>query len=96
MLPEEIDLKEDGMRGFIILAAALVGGVAAVGPAQAAGICRTASLSCATTMPIGGYCECTAHGRTQDGTVAERVIARHGINATAAGCGAHPNAPGCR
>ena len=47
-------------------------------------------------MPIGGYCECTAHGNTQSGTVVSHPAPGRRDNATAGGCGAHPNAPGCR
>lgn len=63
--------------------------------ARAANVCRAANLSCATTMPVGGYCECTAKGQTQDGTV-EAGAPRKRANATAGGCGANPGAPGCR
>ena len=49
---------------------------------------------CSTTMPIGGYCECTAHGATHGGTVVN-TPAKRPINSTAGGCGAHPEAPGC-
>ncbi len=68
---------------------------AAVAPAHAA-MCRAGKLSCATSMPIGGYCECTARGVTEDGTVVEAPQSKRKINSTAAGCGARPNAPGCR
>lgn len=84
------------MPRFLLSAAALAAGIVLAAPADAANMCQTETLSCATTMPIGGYCECTARGRTEDGTVAERPVARRRINATAGGCGAQPNAPGCR
>lgn len=64
--------------------------------AARANICRADNMSCPTTMPVGGYCECTAHGVTRDGTVVESSHHHGHINATAGGCGAHPNAPGCR
>ena len=64
-------------------------------PALAVNICHAETLSCATTMPAGGYCECTAHGVTQGGTAAPRPAPGRKINATAGGCGAHPGAPGC-
>ncbi len=78
------------------LAAALftLAGLAA-GPATAANICHAETLSCPTAMPIGGYCECTAHGTTQSGTVVSKPAPHHKTNATAGGCGAHPGAPGC-
>lgn len=79
------------MGRFIILAVALA---ALAAPASAANMCRTASLSCATTMPVGGYCECTARGQTEDGTVASAAPRR--TNSTAGGCGAQPNSAGCR
>jgi len=65
----------------------------AAGPASA-NTCQTDKLTCATTMPVDGYCECTSHGMTQDGTVVS-TPARRPANATAGGCGAHPQAPGC-
>lgn len=65
------------------------------GPARA-NVCRADGQICPTTMPIGGYCECTSHGVTKGGTVmASRNHHAH-INATTGGCGVHPNAPGCR
>ena len=69
---------------------------ALLAPANAANLCSAPPLSCATTMPIGGYCECTSRGMTQDGTVVEAPVRGKRINSTAGGCGAQPNAPGCR
>ncbi len=74
-----------------ILLVAAFGGAAA----QAANTCHAETLSCATTMPVGGYCECTAHGTTKSGTVIAKAPAQPKTNASAAGCGAHPGAPGC-
>jgi hypothetical protein len=45
-------------------------------------------------MPVGGYCECSAHGNTQSGTVIAKS-SKTKTNATAGGCGDHPGAPGC-
>ncbi len=75
-----------------VLAVALVHG----GTARATNICHAETLSCATKMPVGGYCECTAHGTTKSGTVIDRPAAPPKTNATAGGCGAHPGAPGCK
>ncbi len=83
------------MRSTGYFAFALVVGLAAGSPAFAANMCRAENLSCATTMPVGGYCECTSHGVTKDGTVAASARGR-ADNSTAGGCGAHPNAAGCR
>jgi hypothetical protein len=63
-------------------------------PAFAAGICKAEKLSCGTNMPVGGYCECTARGVTESGTVVERT--RAPVNSTSGGCGTRPNAPGCK
>jgi hypothetical protein len=82
-------MRFTGYLAFAFLAAALTGG-----PAYA-NMCRTDNLTCATTMPVGGYCECTSHGNTEGGTVLNRSESRRGTNATAGGCGAHPNNPGC-
>ena len=68
----------------------------ALGTAHAANMCSAPPLSCATTMPVGGYCECTAKGQTVDGTVMERPVRGKKVNSTAGGCGTNPNAPGCR
>ncbi len=84
------------MRRFAILVASALAIAAPLTQAAAANMCKTETLSCATTMPIGGYCECTARGKTEDGTVADRPTQGRRTNATAGGCGAHPNAPGCR
>ena len=75
----------------VVLALAFSGGAA-----QAANMCQAGKLSCATTMPVGGYCECTARGQTTDGTVVTKAAPRRGAPATAGGCGANPSAPGCR
>jgi hypothetical protein len=67
----------------------------AAAPARAA-TCQAGKLTCATTMPVGGYCECTKHGDTQGGTVVAKSTRHRPVDATAGGCGAHPDAPGCR
>ncbi len=77
--------------GLAALAAFAVAG----GPARAAS-CQAEHMMCATAMPVGGYCECTARGATESGTVVDRPMSRRSMNATAGGCGAHPNAAGCR
>ncbi len=75
----------------VLLGATLLAG----GAASAANICQAGKLTCATTMPVGGFCECTAHGTTEDGTVVAKKAPQRKVNATAGGCGAHPDAPGC-
>lgn len=82
------------MRG-IGLGLVMLGSLLVSQGAMAANVCKAANLSCATTMPVGGYCECTSRGQTQDGTV-EAAAPRRGVNSTAGGCGANPKAPGCR
>ena len=86
------------MKYIAYLACAIVAGaVLPGGSALAANMCRAdGGLTCATTMPIGGYCECTARGNTQSGTVEAAPARGRGINSTAGGCGSQPNAPGCR
>ena len=76
---------------FAFLAAAAL----PAGPALA-NVCQTDRLMCATTMPAGGFCECTAHGQTEGGTAFVKAPRGQKMNATAGGCGAHPNNPGCR
>ena len=84
------------MRSVSYLSFALIVGLALASPAFAANTCQADNLTCATTMPVGGYCECTARGATHSGTVMSRPARGRTDNATAGGCGAHPNAPGCR
>lgn len=65
----------------------------------AANICKAGDLTCSTTMPTGGFCQCTSGGNTQDGTVAEDPSTQAHpprSNASAGGCGDQPNAAGCR
>ena len=84
------------MKTIGYLACALVANAAlAAGPALA-NSCQAGRLMCATAMPIGGYCECTSHGETESGTVVTPPARSRPVNSTAAGCGAHPDAPGCR
>ncbi len=83
------------MTSVQYLCAALLACAAfAAGPAQA-NTCQAGGLICATTMPAGGYCECTAHNDTQSGTVVAAPVRGQRTDATAGGCGAHPDAPGC-
>ena len=78
-------------------AAAVIGCVLALSGGHAlANICQTDHMSCATTMPVDGYCECRAKGTTEGGTVVEKRAPHSSINATSGGCGANPNSPGCR
>lgn len=79
-----------------LLAPALLALGLATGSAQAAGICRSDHLTCATNMPVGGYCECTARGSTEGGTVEARPAPGNKVNSTSGGCGSQPNSPGCR
>jgi len=75
-----------------LLAAAVLGG----GAASAANICRADKLTCSTNMAVGGFCQCTANGSTQDGTVVSESAPDQRVNSTAGGCGAQPADPGCR
>ncbi|HTW68553.1 MAG TPA: hypothetical protein VMB34_08330 [Acetobacteraceae bacterium] len=74
-----------------LTAAMMLGGGQALG-----NVCRTDHLTCATTMPVDGYCECRSRGATEDGTVVAVRPPHSRINGTAGGCGANPSAPGCR
>jgi hypothetical protein len=81
------------MRFMRCLAFALLASVALGGGPAFAKVCQTANLACASTMPMGGFCQCAAHGTTENGTVMSAP--KQHMNATAGGCGTHPNAPGC-
>ena len=52
------------------------------GSAFAANVCQADKLTCPTTMPVDGYCQCKAHGMTADGTVVAKPVAHRTINAT--------------
>ncbi len=84
------------MRFFSHLTLALFAAAALAGGPASAATCQADNLTCPTTMPEGGYCECTSHGTTRDGTVVAKPAPHRRQNATAGGCGAHPEAPGCR
>lgn len=65
------------------------------GGAALANVCQTDHLMCATTMPVDGYCQCTARGNAEDGTVVAKAPHGMKINSIAGGCGANPRSPGC-
>lgn len=71
----------------VVLGVAAIGG----GPASA-NTCQAGGMTCPTGMPLDGYCECTSHGVTKDGTVVRvsRPSPRHTPD-----CRATPQAPGC-
>ncbi len=84
------------MRLTGVLSAALMAvGLLAGGPVLA-NTCQAGKMMCPTGMPEGGYCECTSHGNTEGGTVIGKAPPRRPMKATAGGCGAHPDAPGCK
>ena len=84
------------MRRISLPALALFAAAALPGGPAMANMCQAGPLSCATAMPEGGYCECTARGTTESGTVVAGRQTRRPTNSTAGGCGARPDAPGCR
>ncbi len=84
-------MRWTGYLAGVLLAA----GVLAGGPALA-NFCQADTLNCATAMPVDGYCQCSARGTTEDGTVVGRLPAGKRVNSTAGGCGVNPRAPGCR
>ena len=88
-------MKAPAMRPAKILSVALLAASALASPAFAANICQAEKLSCPTTMPVGGYCECKSHGEVRGGTVVPHHAPHTPVNATAGGCNDHPNAPGC-
>jgi hypothetical protein len=88
------------MKVLGCLAAAFIAATAIAGGQAAANTCRADPLICPTTMPVDGFCQCVAHGTTLNGTVAPSVtpagVPYGHYNATAGGCGADPDDPGCR
>ncbi len=83
------------MHRTLFLAVSIAAGALAAMPAGA-NSCQTEKLVCGSYMPVGGFCECTVNGLTQDGTVVSAPVPRGKTNASSGGCGAQPNAPGCR
>ena len=79
------------MRANGYVALALFAAAAIPSAPAFANTCQAGRLSCPTTMPIDGYCECTAHGTTEGGTVVSKPAAHRPANATPGGCGAHPD-----
>ena len=84
------------MRFFGQLALALIAATALAGGPVSAATCQADNLTCPTAMPEGGFCQCTSHGTTHDGEVVASPAPHRHQNARAGGCGAHPEAPGCR
>jgi len=86
------------MRCIGYLTLALLAAAALPGGPAFANVCQAGKLTCATTMPVDGYCECTAHGTTEGGTVISKPEPHQShqpVNSTAGGCGAHPKDSGC-
>jgi len=84
------------MRSPSKLAAALIAATTLVGSNALANTCRTEKLTCPTSMPVDGFCECTSHGTAEGGTVTASAPRQEHYNATTGGCGTNPHAPGCR
>ena len=84
------------MRFNIYLSFALLAAAALTAGSALANVCQTDKLTCGTTMPVGGYCECKAHGTSEGGTVIDKPEPNRSPNATSFGCGEQPNAPNCR
>jgi hypothetical protein len=57
------------MRSIGYLTFAIVAVVTFTAGPASANICRAERLTCVTTMPVGGYCECTARGTIEGGEV---------------------------
>jgi hypothetical protein len=79
--------------GCTLIAATFGGAARAANPVN---ICQAPPLTCATTMPVGGFCECSSHGQSHDGTVVPKGTPHGKVDSTAGGCGDHPGAPGCK
>jgi hypothetical protein len=84
------------MRRIFYVSYALLAAATLTGGPALANICEAGPLRCSTTMPADGYCQCTSRGMIEDGTAVSRSDVRQSLNAIAGGCGAEPNAPGCR
>ncbi len=82
------------MRRFIALS--FMAATLFAGENAWAAACQTPKMVCSTTMPVGGFCECSVHGTTQDGTVVVKPAQRHKQASTPVGCGTQANQPGCK
>jgi hypothetical protein len=82
------------VRSLRYLTAVLVTSTVLTSGVALANTCQTDRLMCPTAMPVDGYCQCTSRGMTEDGTVVPTAHAHY--NAGTGGCGANPQAPGCR
>jgi hypothetical protein len=83
------------MKPLGYFAAVLIAATVLAGGQAHANTCRTDKLSCPTSMPVGGYCECTSRGTTEGGEVTAPAAHEH-YNSTTGGCGVNPGATGCR
>jgi hypothetical protein len=83
------------MHLSLVLGSAVALSMVLASNAAWANACQTPKLVCSTTMPVGGFCECSAHGITQDGTVVTKPAPHH-KSAAPVGCGTQANQPGCR
>ncbi len=82
-------MRLTGFLTLALLATPFAGGPALANMCQADG-----GLTCATGMPIDGYCECTSHGVTRGGTVVASMP--HRVRPVSKpNCTANPQAPGC-
>src|SRR6185312_723728 len=84
------------MRYLPYLAAALISALGLAGGEARANTCQADTLTCPTSMPIDGYCECRGRGNTEGGTVVAAPPRGPHQMGRPGGCGAEPNAPGCR
>ena len=84
------------MKIRLYLAATLTIATALAGGQALGNTCQTDKLTCPTSMPVDGYCECRSQGATEGGTVVATPPPHKHYNATPGGCGVNPNAPGCR
>ncbi len=83
------------MRLTSVLTCALLAATALAGGQASANTCQAEGITCPTSMPIDGYCECKAHGVTKDGTVVRASQPRPSRHVPGPDCHATPQAPGC-
>ena len=88
---EAFGMMKAAFAAALLLALGMAGGA----PARA-NTCQTEHVTCPTTMPVDGYCECHVRGATEGGTVVAKAQPRQAMKAQSGGCGAEPDAPGCR
>lgn len=83
-------MRTSAFFACLVAIATIAGGPALANTCQA-----DDGTTCATGMPIDGYCQCHVHGMTKDGTVIPAAQQRSSRPVSRPDCRVTPQAPGC-